>query len=93
MAPQRELSRKVARCGTERECEENGQPIEGLTARRENGMNGERLFNRIPNREDCPEHNGEYDGCRLQGHAEIIRQIVSNQRAYHADENDCRPVD
>ena len=71
----------------------NSQPVESLTASRNNGVDGQRLLDHIPRRECQHQQNGKYDGSRLQRNTEVVCQVVGNQGANNTKENNCEPVD
>ena len=91
--PKAELFRgEITRGSTQSEREEDRQPVEGLTTSINNGVDGQRLLNQVPHREDQCEHNGKYEGSRLQGNPELVCQVVGDQGADNTKENNGEPV-
>lgn len=72
--------------------QEYSQPVEGLALRREDGVDRQRSLAGIPERECRGERDAERNGRRFKPDAEIIDEIVGDQRTDDADEHDRQPI-
>src|SRR6185503_6410348 len=86
------LGREIAARGAEREGEEDGGPVERLAPRRVDGVDGERPFARVPGGEGEKEREPEGDRRRLEADSEIVDEVVGDERADDADEDDREPI-
>lgn len=86
------FGRKVAGGRTQGEGKQDSQPVKGLAAGRNNGVDRQCLLQRIPYRKGQREKDRKCDGRRRQRNAELVCQVVGDQGTNDTDQNDGEPV-
>ena len=87
------LGDQVAGGGTQREGEQDRQPGEPFAAPRVDAVDGQGLLHRVPPGERHRQGEGEDDGGGVQRDPEVVDEVVGDECADHADQDDRQSVD